>query len=365
MKVAVHADPACHAVPGGVGVYVRRLVDQLLADPGDDRFSLILSRFAEPPPTWLTTPMVRPRLAFGPLYASWNSLQRPGIGEGFDVVHATGLAIPPAPGARLVSTVHDLTVEQMPEVVPAPWRRIYRRGLKRALDESRIICTLCDAIRRELISSHGLEPGRVVVTPVAPNVTPDSPSDPSVIDRLGLEGKFLLSVGTIEPRKNQVRLLKAFVAAGPALENHTLVLAGIPGWGQEEVEAAIEDLRISHRVILTGKVTNLDLAALYSRADLFALPSLYEGFGIPLVEAMGFGVPCLAGDTPALTELAGDAALVAEPTDVDALAEGLAKLATDAALRERLSAASRAKAARYTWSETARLTRQAYRDAAG
>ncbi|CAN5866605.1 hypothetical protein BH23ACT12_BH23ACT12_03280 [soil metagenome] len=223
---------------------------------------------------------------------------------------------------------------------------------------------MSQATRQELIDTHGFDADRIMVTPEVANVTPKSPSNDRIFERLALEGPYVLSVGTIEPRKNQVRLVQAFVQAGAALAEHALVLAGIPGWGQEQVQTAIDNLGVSHRVTLTGKVTNLDLAALYSRADVFAIPSLYEGFGIPLLEAMSFGIPAVAGSTPALAELAGETALLVEPTDTDALAGKLAQLATDKALRERLSTAARQRAAGYSWEETTRLTLQAYRRAA-
>lgn len=365
MRVGIHADPAAHSIPGGVGVYVRRLLDELLAGERAAEMELILSRYANPPAAWAGVKMIRPQLPFAALYAGWNFFGQPRITEALDVVHATGLAIPPVAGSALVSTVHDLAVEHMPEVVPVPWRQIYRRGLKRTLDESKVICAVSEATRQGIIDGHGVDPDRILVTPEAPNVTPAGPADDDVFKRIGLEGPYVLNVGTVEPRKNQVRLVKAFVDAGPHLAGHTLVLAGIPGWGQEEVEKAIEKLKVTHRVILTGKVTNLELASLYSRAAIFALPSLYEGFGIPLVEAMAFGIPSVAGATPALAELAGDAALLADPRDANALAQALEQLASDEALRTRLSAASTARAARYTWAETARLTLSAYDRAAG
>lgn len=364
MRIGIHADPAAHSIPGGVGVYVRRLVDELLAQAGDDQIELILSRFADPPAAWSQTAMIRPQLPFAPLYAAWNYLGFPPITEEVDVVHATGLAIPPSRSAALVSTVHDLAVVTMPEVVPGIWRRIYRKGLQRAVEQSKVLCAVSEATKQQLVDTYRVEPDRVVVTPEAPNLTPASPADPQALDRLALTGPYVLNVGTVEPRKNQVRLVKAFAAAGEALAGHTLVLAGIPGWGQEQVQAAIDKLGIGHRVVLTGKVINRDLATLYARAHIFALPSLYEGFGIPLVEAMSFGVPSVAGSTPALAELAGDAALLADPGDVDALAQALTQLATDPGLRDRLSAAARVRAARYTWAETARLTMEAYRRAA-
>lgn len=365
MRVGIHADPAAHSVPGGVGVYVRRLVDALLASPGRHEIHPIVTRFAEPPTSWPAESLIRPQLPFAALYSSWNFLGRPPLDQPLDVVHATGLAVPPARGARLVSTVHDLAVERLPEVVPQPWRTIYRRGLKVCLERSVVILAVSEATKTGLVEAHGVDADRIVVTPEAPNVTPGSPSNDAVLDRLALDGPYILNVGTIEPRKNQVRLVNAFARAMDGLPDHRLVLAGIPGWGQEQVEEAIGRLRVGHRVTLTGKVTNLDLASLYGKASVFALPSLYEGFGIPLVEALAFGIPSVCSTTPALTELAGDAALTVEAADIDPLAEALVKLATDTALRNRLSAAAVRRAAGYSWERTAELTLAAYERAAG
>lgn len=365
MRIAIHADPAAHSIPGGVGVYVRRLTDALLAGPRGHEIRPIVSRFADPPASWSGRSLIRPQLPFAPLYAAWNFAGLPGLGEQVDVVHATGLAVPPPAAARLVSTVHDLAVETMPEVVPFPWRQIYRRGLSRCLKGSEVILAVSEATKQQIVEMHGVEPERIAVTPEAANVTPDSPTNDAVLDRLGLDGPFVLNVGTVEPRKNQVRLVNAFATAGPELGDHKLVLAGVAGWGQEKVEAAIDALRIGHRVVLTGRVSNLDLASLYRRASVFALPSLYEGFGIPLAEAMAFGIPSVCSTTPALTELAGPAALAVDPSDIDGLAEALVRLATDSNVRERLGAAARKRATGYSWESTARLTLDAYERAAG
>lgn len=361
MKVAIHADAAAHSIPGGIGVYVRRLVDELLASE-EPEIKLIISRTAEPPPGWTGVEMIRPPLPVGRLYAAWNFTGRPKMKEEVDVVHATGLAIPPLKGA-LVATVHDLAIERLPEVVPAVWRKVYLKGLQIALDRSKVLCAVSESTRTDLVNDHGVDPDRIVVTPEAPNVTPQSQTNEGVFDSLGITEPYILCVGTVEPRKNHKRLVRAFVEAGNALKGWSLVIAGVPGWGQEEVQSEIEARRVGHRVILTGKVSSPELAALYSRAGVFAFPSLYEGFGLPLIEALGFGIPTLAGATPALIELAGPAALTADPLQTSAIAEGLTLLATDETLRARLAQAGRVRAGQFTWAITAETTRAAYHKA--
>jgi glycosyltransferase involved in cell wall biosynthesis len=177
----------------------------------------------------------------------------------------------------------------------------------------------------------------------------------------GLADRFILYVGTIEPRKNQVRLIRAYRQAAPDVP-HALVLAGPDGWGVAEVDAEIARPGPG-RIARTGPLEAGDLDAVYRGADLVAYVSLYEGFGLPVLEAMGRGVAVLASTTPAVAETAGDAALLVDPNDVAAIADGLARLLGDPALRGDLVVKGRARAASSTWAATARATLDAYRRA--
>ncbi|MGQ0679354.1 MAG: glycosyltransferase family 4 protein [Actinomycetota bacterium] len=359
MRVAIHADAVSHEIPGGIGAYVRRLVDELLILDDGNRYLPIVSRTVEPPTSWLKAQLIRPSLPAAQLNALWNFTRRPKLKEDIDVVHATNLVIPPL-AADLVATIHDLAVVRMPEVVPAPWRTVYRKGLKLALEESKILCAVSEATKTGLVEDHRIDPDRIVVTPLAPNVTPDSPSSGAVFERLAISEPYVLCVGTVEPRKNQKRLVAALAETGDALKGWSLVIAGAPGWGQEEVQSQIESRRAGHRVILTGQLNSLELVDLYKRAGVFAFPSLYEGFGLPLIEALGFGIPSLSSTDPALVELAGSAALAVDPLDTAAIAAALARLCGDEDLRERLAREGRERATQFSWHATAAATRQAY-----
>jgi glycosyltransferase involved in cell wall biosynthesis len=351
MKVGLHADAVAHAVPGGVGAYVRCLADALLATDTELRF--VVSRSAgDLPSSWSREKIDRSALPLHALYASWNFLRAPSL-SGFDVVHAPGLVMPAARGARLVAAIHDDNVEQFPELVPAFWRALYRRGFRVALREASVLVVPCEATKRRLIDVYAVESARVVVAPLAPVVRPGSPEDASVLDRHGIRRPYVLHVGTLEPRKNQPLLVRAFADA--ELSGHQLVLAGVAGWGAKATHDAIRETGAD--VVVTGRVTDEQLAALYSHADAFAFPSIYEGFGMPLLEAFAYGIPCVASNDPALTEIGAGAALHADPS---VLAGGLTSICTDGALRETLRDAGPRRAAEFTWERTARLTREAW-----
>jgi glycosyltransferase involved in cell wall biosynthesis len=171
-----------------------------------------------------------------------------------------------------------------------------------------------------------------------------------------------LCPGTLEPRKNQVRLVRAYRQLAPDVP-HALVLAGPDGWGTEELDAELRRPGPG-RIVRVGLMDAADLDALYREADAVAYVSRYEGFGLPVIEAMARGVPVLASTAPAVAETAGDAAVLVDPDDVAAIAEGLATVLTDDARRADLTARGTARAARYTWEATARATLDAYREVA-
>lgn len=363
MKVLLHADPVTHALPGGIGTYVARLLDALLITPGGPQIELLVSRSAgQLPAAWDALPVRRAALPLRALYAAWNGPRRPASGAGADVVHATNLVLPPG-GRALVATVHDLNVDLYPSLVPQPWRALYRRGLQLAVREAGVLLTSTVATADLLRERYGVPPERLALTPFGPGLGPDAPREDQALVRLGVRAPYVLTVGTLEPRKNQDALVRAFAAAR-GLAGHQLVLAGAPGWGADVVRDAVAACGAADRIVVTGGTSPAALAALYAGADAFALPSHYEGFGLPLLEAMSFGLPCVASTDPALTEVAGGAAVHVGADDVDALAAALERVTGDDALRAELRAASLDRATAFSWERTATATVEAYRRAA-
>jgi glycosyltransferase involved in cell wall biosynthesis len=181
----------------------------------------------------------------------------------------------------------------------------------------------------------------------------------AVAERFGLRGPFVLAVGVLQPRKNLPRLIRAFGRVAREAP-HALALVGKPGWAHEELKRAVAASGLGSRVKFTGYVPDADLPVLYNAAELFVYPSLYEGFGLPPLEAMACGTPVVTANVTSLPEVVGDAALAVDPTDELALADAIGRALTDEALRERLRTAGLAHAALFSWERTAALTLQVY-----
>ena len=391
LLVGVVGEQLFGPVPGGIGRYVGALSRHLDAEAGRNRGAVRWLVARHPPeriaaaglPAERTVALAWPgRLAT----RAWVELRRPRLparlAAELDLVHATSAAIPPVRGRPLVATVHDVAFRYFPEAYPASGRHFHQRATRIAVAEAARVLVPSTATAHDLTELYGLEPERVAVTPlgVDPPVAADPEPARRLLQRLGVGGPFLLAVGTLEPRKNLARLVAAFAEAGAELPEHHLVVVGPSGWGDAlaatpparsdgelaRVERAAPSRvagAVPPRVVLAGPVQDRVLHGLYAAADGLAYPSLYEGFGLPVLEAMARGLPVLTSDRSSLPEVAGGAALLVDPADVPAIAKGLVELVSDRALRGRLAADGRRRAARFTWQATAAATWAAYEEA--
>jgi glycosyltransferase involved in cell wall biosynthesis len=368
VKVALQIDQLWFTAPGGIGTYVWELADALprLDDPPE--LMPFRARFdSDPwrePPSGLPAP-VQLTGSVRRLYPSWDVMGRPPLPRtlaGCDVVHATNHAsVPPAgDGQALVVTVHDLAFDRFPELFPRDWRWVYRAGVRAAVKRADLLVVPTDATKRDLVERGG-DPDRIRVTPLASSLPEGDADVDEVLARIGIERPYVLCPATIEPRKNQVRLVRAYRQVAAELP-HELVLAGPEGWLTAELQTEI-DHGGSGTVRRVGRLGPEDLDAVYRGADAVAYPSLYEGFGLVIVEAMARGVPLVTSTTPACAEVAGDAALLVEPLDVGGLADALVRVLGDEALRTDLASKGRERAAGFSWEATARATLGAYREA--
>jgi len=294
----------------------------------------------------------------------WHRLRLPipveTITGSLDVFYSPDFVLPPTRRTtRALLTVHDLSFLHYPEAFVPALRRYLERVVPRSIARADLVLADSAHTRSDIVSLLGVPPDRVQVlysgVPPGFRPQPELGEGERLRARYGLgDGRYVLSVGTLQPRKNYVRLIRAFANLEPeTVEPKTqLVIGGGRGWLYQDIFAEAE--RHGDRVRILGFVDEADLPALYRNAALFAFPSLYEGFGLPVLEAMACGVPVVCSNASSLPEVAGDAALLVDPLDVDGLAEAMARALEDADLRRGMVARGVAQAARFTWEQAAR-----------
>jgi glycosyltransferase involved in cell wall biosynthesis len=285
----------------------------------------------------------------------------------FDLFHGTNYDVPLWGGRPAVVTVHDLSTLLHPETHKAHLARRARRRLPLMVRRATAIITPSESVKRETCEHLGVEADKVFVVPEAARRTFRPVPREETVEarrRLGVQDEFVLFVGTIEPRKNLLTLARAFdeiLRCTPLRPQ--LVIAGKEGWLTDELFSYLRGVGVRERVRFTGYVSDRDLRALYSSCRAFVYPSLYEGFGLPLLEAMACGAPVVTSRVPSLTETVGDAARLVSPTDYQELAQAIAHLLQGSSERQRLSSAGLRRAAAFSGEKTAQATLDVYREA--
>jgi glycosyltransferase involved in cell wall biosynthesis len=363
----------------GIGRYVRNLAQSLPPLLADDERLVILWNPSDPT-AWNPTPLASQHVQIVPAPVSSFALsqqwviprllrqiaQSPIPNPQSPLFHSTYYLMPYRPGIPTLLTVYDLIALIHPQTVSLRARLFFRIATRLALAASERIVTISASARDDLLAHFPVNPSRVTPIPLAadPHFRPQ-PADEIARVRAAynLPDRYIFYLGINKPHKNLPRLVKAFACLRNTqylLPNTHLVIAG--AWDDRYPESRALAAPLGDSVRFLGRVDDADLPALHSGAALFAFPSLYEGFGLPVLEAMACGAPVVCGIRSSLPEVAGDAALLVDPTDTTAIAAAMRRVLEDEALRRSLSAKSLAQAATFSWQRTAAETLAVYRE---
>jgi glycosyltransferase involved in cell wall biosynthesis len=381
VRVAINLEQLLYRSPGGIGRYTAQLAmvlprlfpdDEVLGftarhRPAAVRAALAAHGVAGLDPSVL--PLPRPLL-----YEAWHRFGAPplslgarGLGRA-DIVHAPSVAVPPRGRAPLVVTVFDVAAELFPEAFPPRGLRFHRAGLAAAARRADLVLTASQAAAEEIVAHSAIRSDRIRVVPngVDPVELPEA-TVRRVAERAGVADRpFVLWVGSLEPRKGVGTLVAAMAALHRRRRSPTrLVLAGYPGWLTSDLVDPADRAEMGDDLVELGRIDEEVLWGLYAAAAVFAFPSLHEGFGYPVLEAMTQATPVVCSDLPVLRELTGDDAVTAAPGDVAAWAEALAGVLDDPAAASDLGAAGQVRSREWTVERSIRATRAVYCEALG
>jgi glycosyltransferase involved in cell wall biosynthesis len=345
------------------------LIRGLSCTASDDEYVIYLDG-SLPQPDLPVTPRLQPKLLYAVSSRIWSAWTFPRAldDDRIGVAHVQ-YTIPPLMPCPVVTTIHDVSFKRCPEFFTLKDRLILSAAVRRAARRAARILSVSEHGKRELLDLYGIPPERIAV--VYPGV--DDQFAPlnresarrAVAKRYGISAPFILTVGVIQPRKNLPRLLEAFARLKGILRtDHKLVIVGKSGWREDNLLDRIRALDLVGDVALTGYVPYEDLPVLYNAADIFVYPSVYEGFGLPPLEAMACGTPVITGNLTSLPEVVGEAGIMADPYDPDSFAQAMLNVLSSESLRADMAARGPEQAAKFSWDTMAHQMAAVYRAAA-
>jgi glycosyltransferase involved in cell wall biosynthesis len=359
---------------GGIGRYTGGLVQALARLDRQNEYVLFVAGRPSGPLLELSSAYPNFHLKAAPLSDRffniiWQRLRLPLPVEAFsgplDIFHSPDFVLPPLRRARAILTVHDLSFMRVPQCADPALRAYLSQAVPRSISRADHVLADSQSTRRDLIELLAVPADKITVVPagVGDNFrrVTDEERLAYVRRRYELTPRFILGLSTLEPRKNFVGLIRAFARLSASGYAGDLVIAGGRGWMYEPIFAEVEQQKLAGRVHFPGFVADADLPALYTLADLLAFPSFYEGFGLPVLEAMACGTPVICADNSSLPEVAGEAALMVGAGDTEALVEGMRRLLADEELRRQLVQRGLAQVRNFTWQGAARKLLAVYR----
>ncbi|MEH2365192.1 glycosyltransferase family 4 protein [Nostoc sp.] len=382
LKIVVDATPV-DSKPSGVGFYIANLICALNVLQKEENFQLGVV-YQPGLKNWLRGDFIFPEcfknssqqyllplplrisdlllaLAFKPSLSYFEKY----FGSP-DILHGTNYSVYPCQNSLNVMNIYDLTFIKYPNYTDSVVKT-YTKRVKRCLEWTDLVLTISESSKKDIIEYLEVDPKKVYVTPLASRYYSNYLSEEIA---QGLEKQanydfskpYLLFVSTIEPRKNINTIITAFNFLKEKYKiEHQLILIGKKGWNYEPIFAAIENSPWANQIHHLNYLSNELVALFYSKADVFVYPSYYEGFGLPVLEAMTLGAPTISSNTSSIPEVAGDAAILIDPSDSVQLAEAILKVISDSQLRQELIIKGRERAKLFSWERTAKETLKAYR----
>lgn len=382
LKVVVDATPV-DSKPSGVGFYIANLICALDVLQKEENFQLgvvyqpglknwlrgdfILpecfknssQQYLLPLPVrisdFLLTLAFKPSLSYFEKYFGYP-----------DILHGTNYSVYPCQNSFKVMNIYDLTFIKYPNYIDSVVKT-YTKRVKRCLQWTDLVLTISESSKKDIIEYLQVDPEKVYVTPLASRYYPNYLSEEvaQILEKQAnydFSKPYLLFVSTIEPRKNINNIITAFNFLKEKYKiEHQLILIGRKGWNYEPIFAAIENSPWANQIHHLNYLSNELVALFYSKADVFVYPSHYEGFGLPVLEAMTLGAPVVTSNTSSIPEVSGDAAILIDPSDPVQLAEAILKVISDSQLRQELINKGKARAKLFSWERTAKETLNAYR----
>lgn len=365
MKVALELQPCC-GNRSGIGTYTYELARRLQDGDGlefvGNVFNFLYRNNNTSALDGIKLPVcVQPCLPYGVYRRIWHMIP---ISYGMmfpktDLSVFFNYIIPPRTTGKLITTIHDMTYLRFPETMDKRNLSRITRDIHSSVARSHHILTVSEFSKREIIELLQVEPAKVSVVYNAPSISVNQAFAVDLESHYGVRSPYLLYVGTIEPRKNLTRLIHAYekLRDGSGI-SHQLVLAGGQGWGTEEICRTARNSKYAEDIIFTGYISGTEKNALYANAAAFLFPSLYEGFGIPPLEAMWFGCPVVCANVSSLPEVVGDAAELVNPMDVDDISRGIWQVISDQNYASYLSKLGIEQAKKFTWDASAQHLRE-------
>lgn len=354
MKIAIDAQTIL-GQKTGFGFYVKNLIDNLKKIDPKNEYILLRPETEKDFST--------------PQRFIWDQFKVPKLARQarVDILHQPCFSAPLFYRGKIVITVHDLISMHFPKNLPFASRMFYSKWMPFTYRRADKIIAISEDTKKDIMARLHINEDKIKVihSAVAPDFKVISDADylAKIKVKYNTGDQFILDVGTLEPRKNLLFLVRAYnLAVQQAHIPHKLVLSGKKGWYYDDLFKLIRDLKLEDKVIFAGYVAEEDLPALYNAADLFAFPSLYEGFGFPPLEAMACGTPVISSNTSSLPEVVGEAGILLAPENEQVWADKMVEVISNQALRQKMRAAGLAQAQKFSWEETARQTIKVYQE---